>query len=325
MKTLLWRARIASALPLLVLFFAGLAVFGLHRWAENTQRQEATSEFQVREFPADTIFIEKGGVVVFYDNNYPREPGGPTDRAVNSVGFVTSDFEILVLKNDVLFGLRIDKYHVGDLADLENVSSHTTPLKDIGEQVGAYFKKYRFDPFAIYGGKTALFHGNPDIFIRGELRPIYPKYNSQAHRDEAWEKFKSSLKPGDRIVTFDHSSVISHIIAWATRGPWSHLAIYLGDGQISEFVTSGLREVSLEIYRSPNYSLGSYRYIDLVDKELTREEVLATSCCDPTPGMTYDYVGAITASWHAFNGDFVKGVVPNSMMYLGTVTLVALH
>jgi hypothetical protein len=95
-----------------------------------------------------------------------------------------------------------------------------------------------------------------------------------------------------------------------------------GDGEISEFVTSGYRRTSIEIYKPPIYSVAAYRYIDALDRIPTREEVLAGNCC-ARPGVKYDYVGAIISGWDAYNGDFAGSFVPNSIMYLGTAQLVA--
>lgn len=195
------------------------------------------------------------------------------------VGFVTNDFDILVLIKDPIFGFMIKNYSILDLGDFQNVSSQSTPLHDIGHKVADYFEKYQYDPFSFFAGKAALFYGNKDPFVRGTLAPEYPQYENNAQREAAWKKFISQLHVGDRIVTFNHSSIISHVIASFTRGTWSHLAVYLGDGQISEFVTSGLRETSIEIYKASNYSVAAYRYLDYLDRTPTREEVLSTSCC----------------------------------------------
>jgi hypothetical protein len=315
-----------SHIHTLLILLVSAVIVALVHWSliAPPQRLNFSPETHVEELTPDMLFFEAGGVVVFYDKNYPLDPGPPTDKLVNMVGFVTNNFDILALIKDPIFGLKVRKYSLRDLDNFQNVSSHTTPLHDIGHQVASYFEKYQNDPFAFFAGKAALFYGNRDPFIRGTLIPEYPQYKSEVEREAAWITFISKLHTGDRIVTYNHSNIISHIIAWSTHGPWSHLAVYLGDGQISEFVTSGLREASIEIYKAKNYSVAAYRYIDHLDRIPTREEVLSTSCCGALPsGAKYDYIDAIVAGWHAANGDFDIGPVPNSVMYLGTAVLVA--
>lgn len=281
-------------------------------------------EIYVEHLSPNKLYLEAGGFVVFYDKRFQLDPGSPTDAPVNVLGFVTNKFDILALVKSPIFGLMVKKYRPQDLENFQNLSSHSSPLHDIAYQVAAYFEKYQYDPFAFSAGKAALFYGNRDVFVRGSLIPEYPKYKGDLERDEAWKVFVSNLQAGDRIVTFNHSSIISYIIASFTRGPWSHLAIYLGGGRISEFVTSGLRETSIEIYKAKNYSVAAYRYIDNLDRIPSREEVLSSSCCSVLPPDTkYGYIDAIIAGWRVANGDVEDALVPNSIMYLGTAVLVA--
>lgn len=72
----------------------------------------------------------------------------------------------------------------------------------------------------------------------------------------------AKLEPRDALFTFDRTSLMSKVIARVTHGPYSHCAIFLGDGQLSEVVTSETRIAPLDIYKDrKKYLVSAYRHL----------------------------------------------------------------
>jgi hypothetical protein len=102
--------------------------------------------------------------------------------------------------------------------------------------------------------------------------------------------------------------------------PFSHVAVYAGDGIISEIVTSGMRMVPLEIYKGRRYRVAAYRHYGKLPN--TTEEMLAEMrATDGRPG--YSYLGAIHAGLKAFVGRHRESATPNSLVLGGLLTFIA--
>jgi Permuted papain-like amidase enzyme, YaeF/YiiX, C92 family len=87
------------------------------------------------------------------------------------------------------------------------------------------------------------------------LRPITP-----AEHETRWNTLLNAFQKGDMIFTFDTESIVSRFIAYLDQGTWSHVGTYTGEGRISEAITSGAVERSIEAYHHPRYRLGIYRH-----------------------------------------------------------------
>jgi len=223
-----------------------------------------------------------------------------------------------------VFGRRIERIPLQKLPSLPNVTFRRTNKPDHGQrqQIANYFLKHADRPSYFEAGLRALQCENYQLFETEELFPKRPTYRSDEEYEAAWSRFKSLLKPFDGIYTVDRSSRISRFIAWATHGTWSHVAVYIGNGEIHESVTSGLREGPLELYKGRQYWIAAYRHVGAIAKPRSIEEVRATVASSPFRRDGYNYRGAIRFGIRAFFNDHSPDLVPNSAMYAGNRILI---
>ena len=77
------------------------------------------------------------------------------------------------------------------------------------------------------------------------------------------ELFLSTLMPGDVLVSFKPSNVMSNIIADVTNSEWSHCFIYRGNGEILESALDkdfwGVQVNPIAHYLNGEYVLGVFR------------------------------------------------------------------
>lgn len=128
---------------------------------------------------------------------------------------------------------------------------------DTANSVADYFAHYRNRPAYVEAGFRALPQHNYQFFDDGPF-PNKPLYRDQEEYDAAWQALKALLQPGDCIFTTCRASLVSEIISWATSGPWSHCASYVGEGEIADSVASGLRVAPLEVYRGRQFWIAAY-------------------------------------------------------------------
>lgn len=115
------------------------------------------------------------------------------------------------------------------------------------------------------------------------LKPI-----SLEEFESRWLQLVDTVAVGDFIFTFDSSSWISRLIAYGDCGTWSHVATYVGEGQICEAISAGVVERSIAVYHDPKYRLGLYR--GPTDSEQISKMVAFTRS---QIGKRYNYRGAL--------------------------------
>jgi hypothetical protein len=172
---------------------------------------------------------------------------------------------------------------------------------------------------------VGLFFMGQDAIVRGEfsffddpvrlpiLRPILP-----SEREVRWEQFVSQLRPADIVAVFDTQSLMSKLITHLDQGTWSHTALYVGGGKVTEAITAGVVERPIEVYRSSRYRLGIYR-ASLT--ELQAELLVAAS--RTIVGRHYSFykatrLGIMMALGTRRNRTRSKNVSPNDIARSGT-------
>jgi hypothetical protein len=95
------------------------------------------------------------------------------------------------------------------------------------------------------------------------LSPISPE-----EHEARWTRGIRTLQKGDGIFTFDTKSTASRFIAYLDQGTWSHVGTYVGDGKISEAITSGVVQRSIEAYHNSRYRLGLYRFLHATPEQI---------------------------------------------------------
>lgn len=90
----------------------------------------------------------------------------------------------------------------------------------------------------------------------------FPKkimYKNQREYEIRWNKMIRKIQVADLVFTLDRYSPISWLIIKIDRGIWSHVAGYVGNGQIIEAIFKGVTKNSITKYKKKRYRVGIYR------------------------------------------------------------------
>jgi YD repeat-containing protein len=136
--------------------------------------------------------------------------------------------------------------------------SELPPLRE-DDNIETFFTQNRANPYLFSVGVHAL-NGRLEYFNNPVKLPILDRIPSEEF-ERRWGRFTALLRPGDAIYTLDTQSAVSRLIAYLDQGTWSHSATYIGNGQIIEAIPPCIVERSIDVYRSPRYRLGLYRFI----------------------------------------------------------------
>jgi hypothetical protein len=259
--------------------------------------------------PPPVFVVMPGDIATYYDDRFPLTTG----KKGNQVAVVVDENGALCLGKGIC-GRRVERIPLQSISKLHNAEFHR-PVAIDGEKLAQFFLRYAKHPSYFEAGIRAIRCHNWQPFHMGDLFPRRPHYNDDQEYDAAWNQFTALLQPLDCIYTVDQTIRLSRFIAWATHGPWSHVAVYVGSGEIQESVTSGVRQAPLETYRGRQYWIAAYRHIELVEKPVSeqkaREPVLRFN------RDNYNYRGAAMAGIRAFFNNHARGDTPNSSIYLG--------
>jgi hypothetical protein len=260
-------------------------------------------------------------IVLFYDDRFPRDPGSGSE--INSVAIVVDQQGALYVDRGAFRRRIVRRLPLHELAKLRNLDFRRSPTLEHRDRIAAYFLRHAHSPEHFEAGLRAFNLGNLHPLLDGSFFPERPTYNSDEQYEAAWQNLKAQLRPLDCIYTTDLSSRVSRFIAWATHGPWSHVAVHMDDGVIWESETSGIRSGPIEIYKGRNFWVAVYRNIQTLDQPRTGAEVEAVVASHPFRKDRYNYRGAIKYGFKSFCGDHSHGLVPNSIIYRGDSFLVA--
>ena len=190
----------------------------------------------------------------------------------------------------------------------------------------AYFLENQSDAWAIEAGFNAIGKENFEFVRTPHLFPERSRYAGIPEYEAQWSRFLSVLKPGDVIFSRNDDSLASRIVAACTHGPWSHVMIYIGDGEIAESTVPSVRRAPIEVYKSSSVWLCAYRHISQRQTSFTslKTQELSSVIDRYTDGLPpgYNYT---CAAWHgvrAFAGD-TKAIVPNTMIITGNFRYIA--
>lgn len=166
-------------------------------------------------------------------------------------------------------------------------------------------------------GLNNLVHNDVSYF-ENPIKLPYLNYKNLKNKDESWVKFTELAQEGDFLFTFDSRSLISKIISKIDRGPWSHVAICIGNNKIVEATTNGVIESDISVYESDKYHVGLYR------PETSSEEnkLLAITEAKLKIGAKYNYKGAIMAGIQKRLGIMNRVPTPNDLAVFPKLKLV---
>jgi hypothetical protein len=269
------------------------------------------SEIVSSEQITPTTSLKPVDVIIFNDKYSPY----PTDESgCNQWAFVVDDKRALYVRR-VVRGIKLKDAH-----KLKNAIVIRRFPEALAPFLAPMLLRYRWRPSMFQVAINHLQMNQFLPFINGSFFPPDVTYTCNEEYDEAWRAMTSLLEPRDAIFTFDRNSIVSKIIAVTTHGPFSHCAVYAGNGVISEVVTSGTRMVPIETYKGRHYRVAAYRHYGKSPN--TIEEMLQEM--KATDGQTgYDYLGALKAGVKALFGRHQDAYTPNSHILSGYLTFIA--
>ncbi|HTO66851.1 MAG TPA: hypothetical protein VMM15_37010, partial [Bradyrhizobium sp.] len=136
------------------------------------------------------------------------------------------------------------------------------------ESIEAFFSQNRANASLFFQGLNALAK-HDDTFFEPPVRLPILQPISREEFERSWEQLLLLVRPTDQIMVIDTNSFISRAIAAVDQGVWSHVAGYVGNGNIIEAGLSGVVERPLTVYRSQRYRIGLYRVRSIIGNEET--------------------------------------------------------
>jgi hypothetical protein len=154
-------------------------------------------------------------------------------------------------------GCGLSKTHIEVLKKRDH---QLLPLPFVPEQenVDRFFIENRENADLFFQGMLAILSRRFSIFANPIKLPLL-KPLSTTEYENRWQQFVELLQPADLILTLDTQSTLSKVIAAADHGVWSHVAGYVGGGQIIEAIAAGVVERSIDVYHTGFHRLGLYR------------------------------------------------------------------
>jgi hypothetical protein len=263
------------------------------------------------------IEVKACDIALFWDGRSAIHP----DPDLNQIAIIVGDYALALRRSAITRRRQVEEIALADLTSFRNLTLRSSTALFDRDRVAQFFITHRRDPEQFAAGLKAFRRENFQPLLAGSFFPTRPTYKSDSEYQDAWQHMVEQLRPMDTVFTTCHTSVLSKFIAWATHGPWSHVLTYVGNGEIHESITSGIRRGSIELYRSRANWVAAYRHTELENDPRTYEEALAATEINWRPG--YNYRKAIYYGARSFFGDHDHALVPNSIVYQGHMSLIA--
>jgi hypothetical protein len=248
---------------------------------------------------------ELGDIIIFRDHRSSK----PVDESgCNQVAVVIDDKRAIFTRECVTV-LRLSDVH-----RLDNAKHISLVFPEVRNEVSSFFRRHMYSRGYVDAGLSALSNRNIMPFLTGDLFPPRPSYSTDAEYEAAWDQMISNMGPFDVLFTTALNSPLSRFIAWYTHGPFSHTAVYNGDGFIGESVTSGTRYVPVTIYKGRQNWVAAFRNVHNKGQVAIAQ---AKQQLDKPHRTGYNYKRAIWAGTKAFFGNHDGAETPNSMIYQG--------
>jgi uncharacterized protein YycO len=77
----------------------------------------------------------------------------------------------------------------------------------------------------------------------------------------------NSLKAGDILLVYNKRNIISFLITKITNTPWSHAALYVGNGEVVESTFSGVGKNCISKYYGDQFKLAGFTVIEATEEQ----------------------------------------------------------
>jgi hypothetical protein len=198
------------------------------------------------------------------------------------MGFILGETALVVHWKDFQ-SWRIRRGNLGFSSSVQLLSSNRPPNK---EYLAQYFDENQDNPYAVYHAICRLYRGKPMDDLT-QMPPLaLPNYSPDGYA-ESLRKLIALAKPGDLIFSRSADSSISTLIRREDKSPFSHVALYMGDGEVADTTPSGLQINRLEDSPcSTHYALYATKP-GLTDEQRTQVTASMRGNVDNSRGYNY--------------------------------------
>lgn len=252
---------------------------------------------------------DSGSIITFFD----KKTKLPPDKSeCNQIGILMENNEVLFSRNRKVIEINANK--------IKATKMFIIPIadKELSLKIRNYFKINGKDYRRFNAGLGAIVRQRINFFDYPVIFPELTKWNSEDEYERSWGNLVAQLQPADCICTFNEKNMISRFICFIDKGPWSHTAIYIGDGEISEAISCGVVKRKIDVYKNKHIHIGIYRSLDLSADQ--KKDIIGWSLS--SIGVKYDYMGVILLGLKKIFGIHSNKPSPNDLICLHCFYLV---
>ena len=258
--------------------------------------------------------FQPGTIIIFLDKPTKQEPD---ESGCNQIGILLTNKKVLFVRNNRVIELS--------LTQLNSSMVFAIPFKseEFARNVSKYFEANKGTRHLFKAGLIALKAENEAFFSSPIIMPQLKRYDSDETYEEAWNNLLPQIEKADMVCTFNEKSLMSRFIASLDKGTWSHSAMYMGNGQISEAITQGIVMRDISVYKSKHVHIGIYRLFDMTPQRAEKAIQRGLSLI----GGDYSYrkairVGLRTIFRLKLDPSKPGDLTPNGTVYSGKVHLI---
>ena len=225
---------------------------------------------------SDSRFIEFDGekmdVVIFPSNKWPR------------MGLVLGN-EALILDYKTSMSFRVRSGNLGFSKDI-SIRKSKTPIDK--KYLKKYFLENQDNPYGIQNIMN-LIHRGQAVTTATQFPPLYlPKLTGE-EKKLAIERLVQLGRKGDMVFSAHRHDAISATIRKYDHSQFSHVAIYLGNGEVADIGPSGGEINSLsDSDDDTHFALYTFK-TDI--PEISREAIVKGARDDIAKGISFNYRG----------------------------------
>jgi hypothetical protein len=195
---------------------------------------------------------ELGSIITFFDTKTKLPPG---KSGYNQTGVLIENNKILFCRKK--YGQKVIEIDANKIKATK-MFIYPLPDKELSLKITNYFKINRKDHRRVKAGIRAMVDQRINFFDYPVIFPKLTKWHSEDEYERSWGNLVAQLQPADIVCIFNEKSMISRFISFIDKGPWSHTAIYIGNGEISEAIFCGLVKRKIDVYKNKHIHIGCF-------------------------------------------------------------------
>ena len=151
-----------------------------------------------------------------------------------------------------------------------------------------YFRDNQDNPYGLYN-VIRMIHGGLDVSEATQFPPLASPVLNGKERKHALERFVSLARKGDQIFSASRGSGVSSAIRKYDRSQFSHVAPYLGNGEVFDIgPNGGIINSLFDSDESTHFAL--YTFKKDIPEEV-REKIAKFARDEAAKGISFNYFG----------------------------------